>query len=86
MNNLKLAVLVISLSVMVGVRAAETDSILTLEHCIEETLANNAAVRNAANNTTFVIVFGLNRVGVACKVACNSNFNSNNLSNGNIQI
>ena len=51
MNNLKLAVLVISLSVMVGVRAAETDSILTLEHCIEETLANNAAVRNAANNT-----------------------------------
>lgn len=51
MKHLKLSILLLSLTATFGLEAAETDSILTLDQCVGMTLANNVAVRNAANDT-----------------------------------
>ncbi len=51
MKSLKFIILSIFAFGTGAAMAADTDSILTLERCVELTLANNAAVRNAANNT-----------------------------------
>lgn len=47
----KLILLALSFPFAFGAGAAETDSILTLKQCVDMTLANNLAVRNASNDT-----------------------------------
>lgn len=51
MRHLTLTILLFSLAVASGLKAAEADSVITLDRCIELALANNMAVRNAANDT-----------------------------------
>ena len=51
MRHLRFTILLFSLAVASGLKAAEADSVITLDRCIELALANNMAVRNAANDT-----------------------------------
>lgn len=51
MRHIRFAILLVSLAVASGLKAAEADSVITLDRCIELALANNMAVRNAANDT-----------------------------------
>lgn len=51
MKQYKIILIAVSIVAPICLGAVETDSILTLEQCVEMTLANNVAVHNASNNT-----------------------------------
>ncbi|MDE5632133.1 MAG: TolC family protein, partial [Muribaculaceae bacterium] len=55
MKHLKYIICAVPLMFAFGLRAGQADSVVTLEHCIELTLANNATERNAANDTRAAI-------------------------------